>query len=40
MGLGLYVVAYLANTIENDTDSKIVKLVQDAFKKAIQIKIK
>lgn len=35
MGLGLYVVAYLTNAIENDTEQTIVKLVQDAFAKAL-----
>lgn len=40
MGLGLYVVAYLTNSIENDTEQTIVKLVQDAFTKALHIKIK
>ena len=40
LGLGLYIVGYLVNSIESDPTSSIVNLVQEAFKKALQRKIK
>ena len=35
MGLGLYVVSYLCNSLENDPEQKIVKLVRTTFGKAL-----
>ena len=40
MSLGLYIVAYLVNSIENDPESKIIKLIQSNFKSALALKIK
>ena len=40
MGLGLYIVAYLVNCIENDPDAKIIQLVHSTFKSALVLKIK
>ena len=40
MGLGLYIVAFLVNSIENDPDRKTIKLVQKTFKAALSLKIK
>ena len=40
MGLGLYIVAYLVNSIENDPDARIMSLIHDTFKSALVLKIK
>ena len=40
MGLGLYIVAYLLNSIENDPEAKIIQLIHDTFRSALALKIK